>query len=42
MTATALHCLGYEPNAEIRDNLNRPIPASRGQVIRDIVWGVIG
>jgi hypothetical protein len=37
LTATALHCLGYEPNTEIRDNLNRPIPASRGQVIREIV-----
>lgn len=37
LTATALHCLGFEPHAEIHDTLNRPIPASRGQVIRAIV-----
>ena len=34
LTATALHCLGYEPSAEIHDALGRPIPASRGQAIR--------
>jgi uncharacterized protein DUF1501 len=37
LTATILHCLGYEPNTEIQDNLGRPIPASRGEVIRGIV-----
>src|SRR5262249_36598846 len=34
ITATALHCLGISPDAEIHDNLGRPIPASRGKVIR--------
>src|SRR5439155_3073598 len=34
LTATVLHCLGHEPHAEIRDTLGRPIPASRGDVIR--------
>lgn len=37
LTATILHCLGFEPNAEIRDTLGRPIPASRGEVIRGLV-----
>lgn len=37
LTATVLHCLGYEPNAELRDAVNRPIPASRGDVVRGIV-----
>jgi uncharacterized protein (DUF1501 family) len=37
LTATALHCLGYEPSVEIHDTLGRPMPASRGQVIRGIV-----
>ena len=37
LTATALHCLGFEPDAEIRDALGRPLPASRGSVIRGIL-----
>jgi hypothetical protein len=37
LTATILHCLGYEPHTEIQDNLGRPIPASRGEVIRSIL-----
>jgi hypothetical protein len=37
LTATALHCLGFAPDAEITDNLGRPIPASRGKVVRAIV-----
>jgi len=37
LTATALHCLGYEPNVEIYDSLNRPLPATRGEVIRAIL-----
>ena len=37
LTATALHCLGVEPDAEISDALSRPLPASRGQVIRAIL-----
>jgi uncharacterized protein (DUF1501 family) len=37
LTATILDCLGYEPQTEIRDSLGRPIPASRGQVLRPIL-----
>jgi hypothetical protein len=37
LTATALHCLGFAPDAEITDTLGRPISASRGRVIRAIV-----
>jgi hypothetical protein len=33
LTATILHCLGYEPETEIRDTLDRPLPISRGSVI---------
>src|SRR5207253_695040 len=29
LTATALHCLGLDPHAELRDALNRPVPATR-------------
>ena len=37
LTATALHCLGLGPDAEIRDALGRPLPASRGSVIRAVL-----
>jgi hypothetical protein len=37
LTATALHCLGFRPDAEIHDNLGRPIPASRGTVLHAIL-----
>ena len=37
LTATALHCLGYPAHTDIHDALGRPIPASRGDVIRAIV-----
>ena len=37
LTATIFHCLGYGPHAEIHDALNRPLPISRGQVIRQAV-----
>lgn len=37
LTATMLHCLGYAPDAEIHDNQGRPLPASRGEVIRAIL-----
>ncbi|MSQ93834.1 MAG: DUF1501 domain-containing protein [Gemmataceae bacterium] len=37
LTATIFHCLGYSPDTEILDSLSRPIPVSRGQVIRQIV-----
>jgi hypothetical protein len=37
LTATILHCLGYEPHAEVVDRQGRPVAASRGQVIRPIL-----
>ena len=37
LTATALHCLGFDPASEIRDAFQRPLPASRGTVIRGIL-----
>jgi hypothetical protein len=37
LTATILHCLGHHPDTEIRDALNRPIPISRGRVVRQIL-----
>jgi uncharacterized protein (DUF1501 family) len=37
ITATALHCIGFEPHAEVRDTLDRPFPASRGEPIRAIL-----
>lgn len=37
ITATIYHCLGYHPDTEIHDSLNRPIPISRGEVIRQII-----
>jgi hypothetical protein len=36
LTATILHCLGYAPDTEIHDALGRPLPLSRGQVIRQV------
>ena len=37
ITATILHCLGHRPDAEIHDALGRPLPLSRGEVIRPIL-----
>jgi hypothetical protein len=37
LTATVLHCLGYPPDAEVRDPLGRPFPASRGEIVRGIL-----
>ncbi len=37
LTATIFHCLGYPPDTEVHDTLGRPLPLSRGQVIRQIV-----
>jgi hypothetical protein len=37
LTATMLHCLGLDPQAEVRDSQNRPFPASRGEVVRAIL-----
>lgn len=35
--ATIFHCLGYRPDTEVLDTLNRPIPISRGRVIPAVV-----
>jgi len=37
LIATIFHCLGFSPDTEIRDTEGRPLPVSRGQVIRAIV-----
>jgi hypothetical protein len=37
LTATIFHCLGYSPDIEIHDALGRPLPISRGQVIRQVL-----
>jgi hypothetical protein len=37
ITATIFHLLGHSPETEIRDTLGRPLPLSRGDVIRAIV-----
>ncbi len=37
LIATIFHCLGFAPETEIRDPFGRPLPISRGSVIREIV-----
>jgi uncharacterized protein (DUF1501 family) len=37
LSATILHCLGIDPDHEIRDALGRPLPLSRGRVIRQVL-----
>ncbi len=37
LTATIFHCLGHAPDSEIHDNVNRPIPLSRGQIVRQVL-----
>jgi len=37
LIATIFHCLGFAPDAELRDTEGRPFPAARGDVIRAIV-----
>ncbi len=37
LQATMFHCLGYKPETEMRDTLNRPLPISRGRVIEAVV-----
>jgi hypothetical protein len=37
LVATLFHCLGHAPNTEIHDALGRPIPLTRGEVIRAAV-----
>jgi uncharacterized protein (DUF1501 family) len=36
LTATIFHSLGFRPDTEIHDTLGRPLPISRGEVIRQI------
>jgi hypothetical protein len=37
LTATVFHCLGHRADTEMRDALGRPLPISRGAVIRPIL-----
>ena len=37
LLATIFHCLGIQPDAEFHDALGRPIPLTRGSVIRQVV-----
>jgi uncharacterized protein (DUF1501 family) len=37
LIATIFHCLGYDPDTTVSDSLGRPLPISRGRVIRAIV-----
>jgi Protein of unknown function (DUF1501) len=37
ITATVFDLLGIDPETEIRDKLDRPLPISRGRVIDDVV-----
>ncbi|MDA1017612.1 MAG: DUF1501 domain-containing protein [Planctomycetota bacterium] len=36
VASTIFHCLGYGPETEVHDTLNRPFPISRGRVIREV------
>jgi hypothetical protein len=36
LTATIFHLLGFRPDTEIHDTLGRPLPISRGEVIRQV------
>ncbi len=37
ITATILHSIGISPSAEYEDEEGRPLPLSRGRVIREIL-----
>jgi hypothetical protein len=37
ISATVFQLLGIDPETEIRDTLNRPMPVSRGKVIDDVI-----
>jgi uncharacterized protein (DUF1501 family) len=37
LTATIFHALGYDPQTEMHDTLGRPLPLSRGEVIRQVL-----
>jgi hypothetical protein len=36
LTATLFHALGHEPDTLIHDGLGRPVPISRGEVVRQV------
>ena len=36
LTATVFHCLGIPPTTEVIDHVGRPLPVSRGEVIRAV------
>ena len=36
LTATIFHALGYAPDTEVHDTLGRPLPISRGEVVRQV------
>ncbi len=36
LAATVFHCLGLPPDIEVHDALGRPLPISRGEVIRQV------
>ncbi|MBL9090341.1 MAG: DUF1501 domain-containing protein, partial [Planctomycetaceae bacterium] len=35
--ATVYHCLGYSPDTPLHDRQGRPLPISRGEIIRDVL-----
>ncbi len=37
ITATVFHALGFDPETEIRDQLNRPLPISNGRPIKELM-----
>ena len=37
LAATMFEALGLDPDAEIRDSLNRPLPISRGKPVREVL-----
>jgi uncharacterized protein (DUF1501 family) len=37
LTATVFHCLGHRADTEVHNTLGRPIPISRGEVIRQVL-----
>jgi hypothetical protein len=37
LTATVFHCLGYAPETTVADPLGRPVPITRGDVIRHVL-----
>lgn len=37
LTATIFHCLGLDPDATITDTFGRPLPISRGEIIRPVL-----